>query len=215
MELIKKGEIIPHKVLVDTTILWFRDKTEIINPEFENFWRDSNSEMNLQLVVPEVVKGELEFQHTTSAIKSMQKAKNLIERISEITHNKYSLKLTHSAIRKQVKTKFNGYFKRLKAEIVPTPIERIQWKSLIDKAIWREGCFLYDPKNPNNEKGFRDSLILETVLDYCKREENDVKIAFLSIDKILRESIEESLSHDRRFTSFESIDRFNSYLNLC
>ena len=67
--MIRKEEIKEHIVIPDTNILWFKDKSKVVNPDFDSFWDNYAQDSNLHLVIPDVVKGEMLFQQSTSAIK--------------------------------------------------------------------------------------------------------------------------------------------------
>jgi hypothetical protein len=85
--------------------------------------------------------------------------------------------------------------------------------SLIENSIWRRPPFSYDPKKEDQEKGFRDSIILEAIISYCNSE-TDKKVVFVCNDKLLRETSEERLKSDKTFSAFESLDDFEAYLRL-
>ena len=96
---------------------------------------------------------------------------------------------------------------------MPIPVSAIDWKSVCDSAIWRRKPFTSDPKN-DNEKGFRDALIGETVAHFVGNESRKVNIAFLCNDFLLRTSVAERLRTDQRFTCYESLADFSSYIKL-
>ena len=63
MPKIIKGKPLPHVVIVDTNIVWHKDKTPPVNPEFDAFWTEQQRLVDLELKIPDVVRGELLFQH--------------------------------------------------------------------------------------------------------------------------------------------------------
>jgi hypothetical protein len=60
-----------HLVIVDTNILWDKDKKLPVSPAFDAFWGKNSPLLPMTLHVPHVVMGELHFQQTTSALKSL------------------------------------------------------------------------------------------------------------------------------------------------
>ena len=212
--MVRKEEVPPHIVIPDTNILWYKEKSVAVNPEFDSFWNEFSATSNLELVIPDVVKGELLFQQSSSAIKLMNKASDCFTEISSITNYKYNHKITTNRVKKQVETRFDKWIKTKKATIEPAPTSNIDWNSLINNAIWREPPFESDAKNTGNEKGFRDSIILETVVEYCRHDEGEKLIAFICNDFLLRTTAEKRMKHDNRFSAFESIEDFESYLKL-
>jgi len=74
--------------------------------------------------------------------------------------------------------------------------------------------FTSDPKNPLSEKGFRDCMILETVCSICGYLSNETNIAFLCGDYSLRRAAEKRLTNIKRFSLYESITDFVSFIEL-
>jgi hypothetical protein len=65
--MVRKEEVPPHIVIPDTNVLWNKDKSVAVNPEFDEFWEEFSSKSNLELIIPDVVKGELLFQQSSSS----------------------------------------------------------------------------------------------------------------------------------------------------
>jgi len=212
--MIRKEKIKEHIVIIDTNILWFKDKTKVVNPDFDLFWDNYAQDSNLHLVIPEVVKGEILFQQSTSAIKQMEKASECIEDVCGITDYKYTHRMTAKRIRDQIGKRFEKWAKQKKAIIELSPISNIDLKKLIQDSIWRKPPFESDPKNSDNEKGFRDAVILETIIEYVKTNSGDLFIAFICSDNILRDTAAKKLKSDDRFSVYKSIEDFESYLKL-
>ena len=104
---IKREQVPRHLVCVDTSILWHKDKAHVVNPEFTAFWSDSNREFNLVLCVPEVVRGELLFQQTTSALKALEAANAQLERVSAVTGKQYSHRILETRVRNEVQDRLD------------------------------------------------------------------------------------------------------------
>ena len=49
-------------VITDTSAVWHEDKHFVVDPEFDKFWKNYADQFGFELVIPEVVKGELLFQ---------------------------------------------------------------------------------------------------------------------------------------------------------
>ena len=186
-----------------------------VNPEFDEFWDNHSDFVNFELSIPEVVRGELLFQQTTSAIKALDKANENILAVSEITNNDLKISTTKEKIKHQVEKKFDKWLKGKKGVICTTPIETIDWKNICESAVWRKHVFSPDKKNPDAEKGFRDRLIYESVLNFVQNEKRKgVKISFICNDFLLRTNAKKKLVNDRRFSCYENLPEFSSYLKL-
>lgn len=214
MKKILKGQPSPHIMIVDTNILWNKDKGPPVNPDFDTFWKEHKSLVKLELVIPEVVRGEILFQQTSSALKALDKVSDNIKEISSITASTHRHRLTKETIEKQIAAKLDKWIKSKRASIAKIPLTSIDWMKLCDNAIWRRPPFTLDPKNPDTEKGFRDALILETVLDLARRESRQVNIVFVCNDFLLRTTAENRLSADNRCLFYEKLPDFSSYIRL-
>ena len=206
MTKIKRDSPPIHEVVVDTNILWDKNKKNAASPEFDLFWKSSLSLIPMQLLVPEVVFGELHFQQTTSANKLCSIVKEGLIELSGIAEFNYAPKVEEQKVKVQVGQKINKWLKALGGTVVSTPFGLINWSELIENAIWRKPPFTFDPKEKDSEKGFRDALILETVVSIAKssNSKNHTTI-FLSNDFLLRTTAEARLKGDKTFLAFESI----------
>lgn len=215
MPKVKLEPVPDHIVVPDTNILWDKDKKNAVCPDFDQFWSRSSSVIPLKLFVPEVVLGELQFQQATSAIKCATTVSDQMTELSGITQKKYEPRLDHTTIRKQVGEKLKKWVASHGGQIITVPIASINWNQVIEDAIWRNPPFTFDPKDKDNEKGFRDALILETVCGICDSNKGaSANIVFLCNDRLLRKSAETRQKHNKALLTFESISDFESYIKL-
>jgi len=168
----------------------------------------------MELVIPEVVRDELMFQHCSSGKKLIEKIAEHTAEFSAITTVKHRHRMSEKALRKNVEEKFKRWLDGKDGKIADIPLATIDWRDLYRRAIWRIPPFALDAKNSDNEKGFRDALICETVVDLVLHEPREVNFAFVSNDKVLRIAVNEKLANQRRFLSFESLADFSSYIRL-
>jgi hypothetical protein len=186
------------------------DKSHVVHPDFIKLWGNYAEEFSFKLVVPEVVRGEILFQQCTSAIKSMKKATEFMRQVESITEQNYFKTITESEIKERVTERFDKWLKSIGGKVAETPLKGINWKKVIDKSIWRKPPFIFDPKNPDLEKGFRDFLILEAVL-LAAWKEGGTRRFFLCKDKLLAKAAKQGSKY---LETYESIDSFESYLKL-
>src|SRR5204863_9201097 len=98
--------------------------------------------------------------------------------------------------------------------VAPVPYDKIDWAKLYADAVWRRPPFVFDPKKAETEKGFRDALILETVVDVVVTDARNVNLVFICADQLLRRTADQSLSRDDRFSAYENVAGFSSYVKL-
>lgn len=206
----------PPKFLIvpDTNILWYEDKSYAVNPLFEQFINDNKSLASLELIIPDMVKQELLFQQTTSALKALEKINENVSLISQITRSQHKLSITRDQIKKQIESKFDSWISLNKASVAKTPYEIIDLNKVCYKAVWHLPPFTFDPKNNDNEKGFRDAIILETVIDLSNKKKSDCVLVFLCNDVLLKKTALEIIKKDKTFLCYETLPDFGSYLRL-
>ena len=119
MPKILKGEPSPHAVVVDTNSLWTEDKAPPVNPEFDSFWESHGAIVELTLVVPAVVRGELLYPQTTSALKALARVEEHIARISAVTATAHAHRMSAAKLQAQVEAKIDRWLKQKKARLLP------------------------------------------------------------------------------------------------
>jgi hypothetical protein len=208
-----RSKPIPHVIIPDTSILWCEDKKPTVSPDFESFWDNHHKLVPLELVIPQIVRGELLFQQVTSAQKHFEKMATALSDLSAIAECRHEFSITANEIKEQVCRKFDRWLER-KGGLVRALPQQIALASIAEASVWRQPPFSFDPKNPDNEKGFRDSLILETVCDYVSQETRDVGIVFVCADKLLLDTTKSRTSANAKCSCYESLPELASYLKL-
>lgn len=203
-----------HLVIVDTNILWDKDKKLPVSPVFDTFWGKNSLLLPMTLHVPHVVMGELHFQQTTSALKALGTITEAFQELTGITHSSYGHKCNESTIRNQVRAKLDSWLKGIGGTELATPVAHIDWAAVVEGAVWRKPPFTFDPKDQKNEKGFRDAVILETVAYACTSAKVDDLVIFVCNDYLLRTTAESRLKASKKFLAFDSLVDFESYIHL-
>ncbi len=204
-----------HLIVVDTSILWCNDKEHPVSPEFNDFWSSNRDLIPMYLILPEVVLGELHFQQTTSAGKIIKKVDQELDRLTAICCKNYTNKHSKDKAKHQIYSKLDRWLKSVGGLIAPTPVSSINWNELIEKSIWRIKPFSFDPDNTDNEKGFRDALIMETFLKISNDNLNDNKnIIFICKDYLLKEAVEDKTKTNTNVLVFETLQDFGAYIQL-
>ena len=202
-----------HQVIVDTSILFDQDKKHPVTPDFNRFWAESLPILPMELLVPQAVLGELAFQQITSALKLCNTIKEHSDKLAGITQTNYNSKIDEKKIRGHITKKLDKWLISLSGRPVETPLADIPWAEVIENAVWRLPPFEFDSKNPDNEKGFRDAIILETVLSIATIA-TTTTVVFVCNDYLLRTTAESRLKANRNFLAFESLKDFGSYIQL-
>jgi hypothetical protein len=211
---IRKSAPKTHVVIVDTNALWHKDKSHAVSPEFDKAWDECCSLAPLELVIPQTTRDELMFQQTSSAWKRLDTVNDNLRELSGITAKSHKTRIERDVLKSQVEQKVDRWIRARKATVVEVPVAEINWKQLCSEAVWRIPPFTSDPKNPDLEKGFRDALIMATVTSVASKEKRDVNLVFITQDGLLRRTTEQHLKSDQRFSAYEDIGGFASYVKL-
>ncbi len=210
MNAIRRSEVSKRYVVVDSSIIYFDDKTKVVNPFFVNIWNETLKDIPITLIIPEVVKGEICYQQNKQALNSHKEINKNSELLSKISDHVYKCKIVPDKVTQQVIERFDKWCKSFSAEVVKTPIDNIDWEKIIYNSLWREPPF---SKEGDKEKGFRDSIILETLLDYVNSNPRR-HIVFICKDRLLRDTAEEILKDNKYVSCFAKIDEFKSNISL-
>jgi hypothetical protein len=170
--------------------------------------------VTLELIIPDVVRQELLFQQTRSAHKAFDHIAEKLTVISGITGKSHKHRTSKDVLRSQITERLDRWIRGKNAVVQPIPTARIKWPALCEAALWRQPPFTFDAKNPGFEKGFRDALVLETVVDFAAGCDRDVNIAFVCHDNLLRETTNKRLASDARCSCYENLQDFSSYIKL-
>ena len=206
---------LPKYIVVPDTNSLFTPKPEfIVSPQFDEYWTECRGITELTLCVPEVVKSELVYKQVYLARQSIDSATKNFKTIADVTQVT-AIKLPEErTVYSQVLGTFNMWRKKTSASVVKTPINTINWKDLIHAAVWRIPPFspLTDPDKPT-EKGFRDAIILETLLGISSSHKSD-NVVFLTNDYLLIQAAKSRfLTSDSRMV-FANAKEFAAWLRL-
>ena len=203
-----------HIVVVDTNILWDKDKKLPVCIAFDEFWKKNSPLIPMTLNVPDVVFGELQFQQTTSALKLLSSINDSLSELTGITCASYTHKCNEATIKSQIRAKLEKWLKSHSGNLITTPVSTIDWSAVVESAVWRKPPFTFDPKDQKNEKGFRDMVILETLAHTCLSVSAEKIVIFVCNDYLLRTTAESRLQASKKFLAFESLVDFDAYINL-
>ncbi len=206
-----KREINTQVVAVDSTALFSADKGPAVHPDFDRAWAEHQSIAKLQLVVPEIVRGEIVFQHTHRAVKAWQSVRQQAAELEKITGLLFPVSGSEEEFRKAVEAKFDRWASEKGARIAPTPYAKISWPDVCEAAVWRRPPFTRDPAK---EKGFRDALILESIAEHFRSEDPNCDLVWISEDTLLRETAKSRFQSDSRVRCFEDMTSYFSLLKL-
>ncbi|MDA3780936.1 MAG: hypothetical protein PF487_12065 [Bacteroidales bacterium] len=214
MPKIKKPLPPEYIVIVDTNILYCSDKSKVVNPEFDMFWSNYSKLFPMKLFIPEVVKGEILYQQSFTAKENLDKANDCFVQISNIAEKECIHKIDFDNVKNFIEERFMRWVKYKKAIIKATPIEKINWKNVVESSIWRILPFSRSSSKQNKEKGFRDMMIFETVCDIRKSYPKKINVAFICKDNDLRSTVNLKSPSTKGIIVYETLKDFESFILL-
>jgi hypothetical protein len=144
------------RVLFDSSALFSDSETYLLNSETEDVIRQNSNHADLTITwyLPDVVRHEREYQMETRALRllpSIQKLEQLLG---------HQLNINEPILRQLVKEKIEAQLKELGLKVLPVDSTKVDLMKLMLDSCYRRPPF----SQGENEKGFRDSLIVESFL---------------------------------------------------
>lgn len=199
----------PKAIYLDTNILIGLRK-EITTPEFQVLKNICNN-LNIPILIPQVVYDEWIFHYTNEEVpkifkkidSSLQELENYVVSLEDI-----SVKINKNKILKELKSYLTNRIQEVGIETIST--SQIQLETLLNRAIKKIRPF------KEKDKGFRDTVILYTILNYAKDfsegdhllitndgdfDHNDVykTASDFNVNLIILKSVQEALSYLQKY----------------
>jgi len=208
----KKPEFI---VYFDTNIIYSNDDGEMVSSSLFKKIDEIRGEIDLKLFVPSIVKEELIFQIFDKSYSNIGEIERRIDKISRIVNKKFSHNAKSKIIKACIVSNVNEAFKKNDLAIKKAPIKKLDWKKAINDAIWREPPFERVKKNNYDlEKGFKDYIIMHTVINDFLKQKKSINVVFLTNDKKLIEGIDKNIGRRENFSVYSEVDEFITLVKL-
>ncbi len=198
-----KKSVSELKVVFDTSVLYSGVAHNLLNNEARQLIKDNSthSDIKISWYMPEVVMHERQYQMQNKGFELLLPI-NKLEKI--LGHN---LNITKEIIERKIKDTVKDQLQELNIQISKLDNDKVDWDRLTLDAIYRRPPF----EKAEKEKGFRDSLIVETFLQIVSSSPSTPKIcriALVAEDKLLRETVENrtvGLKNIRILSNFEEL----------
>lgn len=204
-------------IVFDSSVL-YPNSDAIVSSDFENFFQEFSKKCDLNIYIPDVVKGELCYQKFSSASDKLERAKELLSNIARTLDRQRKIPYKTEELRTLVEKRFDVWAKKKKVILLETPLDKISLKELQEKSIWRIPPFedvkrgFEQCKGCRAEKGFRDALILFSVLELVKKNIRN-NFYFICGDKLFLITIKKHIK-SKRLILLEAIEELSSRLRL-
>jgi hypothetical protein len=199
----------PYTLFVDSNCLYTPNEVEIINLAFSDLFTELRSKCEIELAIPDIVASEILNKKLDDCEAYLKEATSGLDRIAKLTLIEPVRLPNIEDLRLNLKSRFDRRVESLGASIIPVP-SVIDWTSLIEKAVSRRPPF--SPRSEKGEKGFKDALILETLIEVYKNSPGRV-VVFVCADALLFKTACNQLAGSR-FLGVTSLEEFRSHLEL-
>lgn len=195
-----------YHIFLDSSSLYGAPITKELKLFVDKYKNDDK--ISLYIYIPEVVEKELERRILEDyKAKHNQVVKHLrsLRKLFPDMANDFPEELSEQEI---ISAK-NTLVKDLGIEVVPTPIDKIDWKEVIERATKYTVPF-----EEAHEKGFKDMIIAETAINHFLGSSHASSHCFVTSDELQTEYIRERTKTHRRFSTFQSIPDLETNIKL-
>lgn len=144
------------RVVFDTSALYTGSESDLVQGEVAAVIKEHSQHPDLEITwyLPHTVRHERQFRMQTKALELLQS----IEKLERLLGHR--LNITERIIKERVNAAVETQIQNLGLEPLEFDSTRVDWTRLILDACYRRPPF----EDSEREKGFRDSLIVETFL---------------------------------------------------
>lgn len=198
-------------LLVDSNVLFTRNDVELVNKDFLETLRQCRTYSSLELWIPRICLAEIIFQKVTFAQARLNEAHKSIRIIAELADVPPLTVAKEDSVARAIARRLLRWCKENSVVIPKVPFKKMDWKSIAQSAVWHIAPF--SPPSTDKEKGFKDCLVLETILDVWSTNDT-AEVTFVTSDKLLYDTVKGRVSKTPGFTVFSSMDDLLSHLRL-
>lgn len=189
-----------YYIIFDTNVVWGKPLQRAFL-DFKKFITSTGLKIGLYL--PETVKEEFKKKTLFELREVAEKHNSAVIALKKFDYLQLQSTSELTIDENFVKQKLDDLLETNGFEIIPVPYDQINLGKILEQAVY------YLPPFERNEKGFKDSIIAETILAATKSFDDNATKIFVSNDDVLREYV---ASLDEGLLVYESIKDLESRL---
>jgi len=185
-----------------------------VDPGITELLRSLQLRADLNITISKVVIEELFLKRLPKCQTVLNETRKKLRDLQSLMGNQYGISLpTQEELKTKIRARLNEWITALKIDVLGIP-SGINWEAIFWKAVNRERPFspASDTKS-SNEKGFKDVVILETLLDLYKKEK-EREVVFVCDDGLLLKTARELLHDQPRFSAVNALTEFSAQLEV-
>lgn len=197
------------KILFDTNVIFTGSASDLLRKEiFEIINNHSTlSDINIEWYLPKTVLQERVFQMRKRGFELLPSIQKL-ERL--LGHN---LNITEEIIENRIQETIKKQIENIGLKIYELKLDEIEWHKIIHNSLNRLPPF----EDNEKEKGFRDTLIIETLKQVIKESPTSpsvCRIIYISNDAICRNAASIISEDKKNVYIFEKVEEVVSLINI-
>ena len=203
----KKKPII--KVVFDTNVIYNGSAHYLINNNIHELIQTHTNfdDLEVHWYLPETVIQERAFQMIKSGCKLLES----VEKIELLLNHK--LNINEEIIKDRVDSTIEKQLNENKIQKINLKINEVEWKNIITSALKRIPPF----DDNKTEKGFRDALILEALIQLIEDSPTtpqSCRVIFVSNDELLMRAVKTRTEENKNVKCFSTYEDLQSFINI-
>ena len=195
-------------VVFDTNAVYTGSASYLLRKEVVDTITENSGHPDLQIrwILPAVVRHERQYQ----MIRQAQSFLPTVQKLEKLLGN--SLNIAPDVLELRVREAAHRSILELGLEIEELDVNAPDWQRIILDAVYRRPPF----DGGDTEKGFRDSIVLETFIQLTARAPQNPKscrLALVSGDKLLSEAVNSRTSNASNVRLFASVEELRGLIN--
>lgn len=176
----------PYTIIADTSALYPRDGRKLVSSRFEKALAELREFAAVHLIIPNVVIGELAYQRYVYAKQALEVANSKLGLFAEVTGTTQPKLCSAELAKRRILKRYDTWCKTMTVRRFAPKVKQATWNGIVEDAIWRIPPFEHS-QDSKHEKGFRDRVVLEAVLQSCSTSGSET--VFLCDDGVLKSAI--------------------------
>jgi hypothetical protein len=203
----KRRLISQFHIAFDTNALYTEAENKLINDALSKFIIDKTKieQPKVAWYLLEIVRAERYHQMLLVGEKFLSQ----VDRIEKLLGKKYGI--TADDVKKSIDEVIDKEAQQYGLQLRKLDTKKVDWPSLIDRATSRTAPFEEGPK----EKGFRDSIVLETFLQMVDAlsKDHSQKFVLITKDKRLKDALDDRAKTAKHIITVADLQALESMLN--
>ena len=196
------------RVVLDTNQLYTGSASDLVRQEVAELAQECrrHQDVVIRWYIPDVVRLERRYQ----MLEAAQKLLPSVQRLERLLG--HGLAISEEILADRVSSAIERQLATLDLQVLPLDPGRVDWPRLIEDAAGRRPPF----QAGEHEKGFRDALILETVvqlIDDSPKSPKACRIALVTADGLLASTVEAQTKDAGNVRILRSLDELRDLVN--